>query len=66
MYIYLKQNVKRKIFVAGGFSRYFIWLLFGPQQTHSKRFCFDYSILEKKYFPNIYKYFVYMLKEKYF
>ena len=50
MYIYMKKNVKRKIFVAGWFSRYFIWLLFGPQQTHSKRFCSDYSILEKNIF----------------
>ena len=30
LYTYMK-NVKKKIFVAGGFLRFFIWLSLGPQ-----------------------------------
>ena len=31
IYTYMMKNLKRKIFVAGGYLRFFIWLLLGPQ-----------------------------------
>ena len=56
----MMKNVKKIIFVAGGFSRFFIWSLLGPQWTHSNSFCSDCSIFNKKKFSSyIYKYSLY-------
>ena len=46
----MKKNLERNIFVLRGFSRFFIWLILGPQWTHSKRFCPYYSNFQKKIF----------------
>ena len=61
----MKKNVKKNIFAAGGFSRFFFWLLLGPQWTHSKRFCSYYSKFQKKILRHIYIHIVYMLKKIY-
>ena len=46
LYIYMKKV--KKIFVAGGFLRFFIWLSLGPQWTYSKRFWPLTNFLQKK------------------
>ena len=46
LYIYM-ENVKKNIFVAGGFLRFFIWLSLGPQWTYSKRFWSLTNFLQK-------------------